>query len=1072
LSDVFTADNTTAPALIYNYDSLYRVKTAQDAVSARQGTSVRPAYQFFIGEGVRADRIDPAGGNYTVVYDIYRRPIQYYDELARETTVVYDGRGRVTSYTYPELNQQVFAYDDHNNTTSLTRIAKPGSPLTFPAITAAWNQTWNKPSSITDALGCLTTFNYYPSGAGASLMQNATRCKPDSTQANPVYAFTYNSLGQILTSTDPTSLVVSNTYDTAANGGSLLTSTLDPTSSDPSGINALTSYAYDAVGNNTSVTDPRFNVTEYQYDANRRKTVTLHHNGAITTALLAAEKTTYDLLGRDTKEEGGQTFSGTTVSTWQTLKTTSYTDTSKVLTEADGAGDTTTYGYDPMDRAILVTDPVYRRVGTVYDLAGQTLCTWRGWDTTTAPTSCSGWIPSSYNGTGKVLYASYVYSLNGKQTSITDANNNTTGMTYDGADRLVTLAFPLPTAGSLAVSTTDYEAYTYDSNDNRKSVRKRDGQVINYNFDSLNRQVTKILPGTTTADVWSTYDLAGRPLTDYFGSSTAPTTSGVAYGYDTAKRMTSETQFGRSMSYTYDNAGNRIQTSWPDSPTTNYINYDFDAMNREYQIREAGATSGAGVLAVYTYDNLSRRHTLTRGNGAITNFGYDSASRLDSLGHDVAGTAQDVTVNYSYTLAGQLQTRGSNNGLYDWLPAAASSTAYVTSGLNAYSSVGGVAYGYDLRGNMTSDGTNSYTYDVENRLLTASGPTAVSLAYDPLGRLQSTTVGATATQYLYSGTKLVAELDGLGNVLRRYVHGPGTDDPVVWYEGSTLATRNYLHADERGSVIAASDNAGSASANIYTYGSYGEPNPGWTGSRFRYTGQTAIPEAQLYYYKARVYSPKLGRFLQTDPVGSKDDLNLYTYVGNDPLDKTDASGLEGEANTCSRVGGSSCSGNYNGDGFHGKAPSNGTGAIAERRIVAQEVFIPKPVIEPLIEGTKTGVDDIVKPRNGQELLDQLRAEREGQYREFKSEIRQPESVATEAARLGQAWKAEDSFLHNLLRIVPKALEALKDIIGHGLGGQTALPAPAPPQTPQQQCHMDSCWANFDLKAIDLEYKIA
>ena len=137
-----------------------------------------------------------------------------------------------------------------------------------------------------------------------------------------------------------------------------------------------------------------------------------------------------------------------------------------------------------------------------------------------------------------------------------------------------------------------------------------------------------------------------------------------------------------------------------------------------------------------------------------------------------------MTVNYSYTLAGQLQTRGSNNTLYDWLPAAASSTAYVTSGLNAYSTVGGVTYGYDLRGNMTSDGTSSYTYDVENRLLTASGPTAVSLAYDPFGRLQSTIVGATATQYLYSGTALVAELDGSGNVLRRYVHGPGTDDPV------------------------------------------------------------------------------------------------------------------------------------------------------------------------------------------------------------------------------------------------------------------------------------------------------
>ena len=155
---------------------------------------------------------------------------------------------------------------------------------------------------------------------------------------------------------------------------------------------------------------------------------------------------------------------------------------------------------------------------------------------------------------------------------------------------------------------------------------------------------------------------------------------------------------------------------------------------------------------------------------------------------------------------------------------------------------------YDANQNLTFDGVRTFVYDGDNRLVSESASgTSTSLAYDPTGRLQTqatTAGGTTTTTYLYDGDALVAEYNG-SPLLGRYAHGPGEDDPLVWYAGSTMtaADANYLIADRQGSVIGYS-NAGTVAAG-YGCDPYGYP-ASWGGSRFRYTGQIEIPEVQLY----------------------------------------------------------------------------------------------------------------------------------------------------------------------------------------------------------------------------------
>jgi RHS repeat-associated protein len=176
---------------------------------------------------------------------------------------------------------------------------------------------------------------------------------------------------------------------------------------------------------------------------------------------------------------------------------------------------------------------------------------------------------------------------------------------------------------------------------------------------------------------------------------------------------------------------------------------------------------------------------------------------------------------------------------------------------------------YDPNGNLASktEGgvTTTYDWDAENRLVAIKqgGNTIASFTYDGGGRRTQKTAGGATHTYVYDHAKVIEEAVSTGQTLD-FVHGPGIDRPLAQRDQAGAAS--YYLADHLRSVVQIT-NATGAIILSREYDPWGNLLQGIAVPGFAFTGREWDPETGLYYYRARYYDPKVGRFVSEDPLG-------------------------------------------------------------------------------------------------------------------------------------------------------------------------------------------------------------
>lgn len=537
----------------------------------------------------------------------------------------------------------------------------------------------------------------------------------------------------------------------------------------------------------------------------------------------------------------------------------------------------------------------------------------------------------------------YEYSLTGQLTKIVDPNGKMTSFIYDELDQLVEKHTPDGQVTGL----------TYDNNGNVIGESDSSGRTISYEYNKINKVTKKILPDDTYQ---FDYDIRGNITTakndatqvnflykhlesgdvvtqsESFGRGffTSLPSSTLNFEYDLHGNRTKLIDRGQVTSYIFD-AGDRLKQ------ITNHkgenFNFDYDAKNRITSLARPGSTTAfdfygndmlkaiahsnaTGVISSFDYviNDLGNITSITTKNGTH-GFTYDNNNQLTSA------TNPETQINelYTYDSLGNRVTDHTGNYVYN------DSKQKLTEDPRH-------SFVYDLRGNMIqkleklTGRVHKFTYNSEDKLikyeLFDQANNLVKEArytYDVLGRriekiVKDYNTNKTITRrFVYDGQEVLLDLDENNDVLAKFTHSTLRTDDVLSADVTDIGEQKgyalkgsyqYLK-DHLGSVIDVADNAGNI-VQHFAYSSFGEikkitdkagnllSSP-VIENHFAYTGREYDDESNLYYYRARMYDPALGRFLTVDPNPGNPKyplgfLSKYTYVENNPARLIDPKG--------------------------------------------------------------------------------------------------------------------------------------------------------------------------------------